>query len=264
MGQTLGRLYKIDEIRGATLISMILYHFMWDLKYIAGFEMEWYESIFAHVWQKSICITFILISGFCFSLSRNHLKRGLITFFSGGLVTLVTLLVMPENRVVFGILTFIGTAMLIMIPISKAHKYIGERINRDTLNITMLIASMLFFIVFYSVNYGFLNFIFTKVNIPRHMCKGYLADYIGFTDPTFYSTDYFSIFPWMFLFMFGYYLYEVIKPLNTSDADSMIIRFLKSKNSRAFEAIGKRTLIIYLLHQPVLYLITIIIMNFCR
>ena len=76
----------LDHLRGATLVSMILYHGCWDLVYLLGFDWEWYKGTGAWIWQQSICWTFIVLSGYCWSLGRHHLKRGLMTFGAGLLV----------------------------------------------------------------------------------------------------------------------------------------------------------------------------------
>lgn len=56
---------------------------------------------------------FILLSGFCVQLGHHTLRRGAQVFGAGALVTAVTLLFMPEDRVVFGVLTLLGSAMLL-------------------------------------------------------------------------------------------------------------------------------------------------------
>lgn len=258
------RLRKVDEIRGITLISMILYHFMWDLKYIAGIKMDWYTGLFGHVWQQSICISFILISGFCFNLGRHHLKRSLQVFICGAIITAVTLIVMPENRIVFGILTFIGSAGLIMIPLDKVVKRLAKALDEITLHMTLCIGGLLFFVVFYRINDGELNYILFKQMIPKYMCNGYLSTYIGFTDPAFYSTDYFSLLPWMFLYIVGYSVFNIIQLKCAKQHNKTVLSLvdrMKSGNCRPLEYIGNKTLIIYMLHQPVLYAVTLLIMK---
>ena len=96
------RYHLLDGIRGIVLVSMIAYHFSWNLVYLYGVKWAWYRSTGAYVWQQSICWTFILLSGFCWSMGKQPLKRGLLVFGGGLLVTAVTLAVMPYNRVVFG------------------------------------------------------------------------------------------------------------------------------------------------------------------
>ena len=108
-----GRLQLLDVIRGITLLSMIAYHGSWDLVYLAGVNWPWYHSEEAFLWQQSICWTFILLSGYCMTLSSHKWKRGALVFAAGILVTAATLVFLPEDVVVFGVLTFLGSAMLL-------------------------------------------------------------------------------------------------------------------------------------------------------
>ncbi len=101
------RYQVLDTIRGCALVSMILYHACWDLVYLFGMDWPWYHGFAAYVWQQSICWTFILLSGYCFALGRHQFRRGLTVFFCGALITAVTWTLMPENLVLFGVLTLL-------------------------------------------------------------------------------------------------------------------------------------------------------------
>ena len=92
------RQYWIDNIRAIAMISMIIFHAVWDLVYLYGMDWAWYRSDMAFVWQQSICWTFILLSGFCWSFSRNPLKQGLMVSAGGLIVTAVTLLFSYDSR----------------------------------------------------------------------------------------------------------------------------------------------------------------------
>lgn len=107
----------LDTIRGLTLVSMIVYHACWDLVYLYRLDWGWYRSFWAGIWQQSICCTFILLSGYCWQMGRHPLRRGLMSFFGGAAVSLATLLVLPETPVQFGVLTFLGSAALLTIPL---------------------------------------------------------------------------------------------------------------------------------------------------
>ena len=120
------RLHGLDLLRGVTLLSMIAYHGTWNLVYLFGVDLPWYEKLPGYIWQQSICWTFILLSGFCWSMSRNHLRRGLLVFGGGAVVSLVTCLLMPDSRILFGILTCLGSCMLLMIPLEKLLGQIGR------------------------------------------------------------------------------------------------------------------------------------------
>lgn len=64
MKSTSTRCALLDELRGLDLISMMLYHGMWDLVYLFGVRAPWYGSWQGELWQQSICWVFILLSGF--------------------------------------------------------------------------------------------------------------------------------------------------------------------------------------------------------
>ena len=107
------RLPFIDLIRGITIIEMISYHFLWDLVYLYNADIPWYKSHGAYIWQQSICWTFILLAGFSWHLGKKHMKRGLWAFGGGVVVSLVTAIVLPNDRVRYGVLTLIGSCILI-------------------------------------------------------------------------------------------------------------------------------------------------------
>lgn len=113
MKSSSSRYALLDELRGLDLISMMLYHSMWDAVYLFGVVVPWYSAGQGRLWQQSICWVFILLSGFCLPLGHHPLKRGAAVFGAGALVTVVTLLFMPEDVVWFGVLTLLGSAMLL-------------------------------------------------------------------------------------------------------------------------------------------------------
>ena len=137
----------LDTIRGLTLVSMIVYHACWDLVYLYRLDWGWYRSFWAGIWQQSICCTFILLSGYCWQMGRHPLRRGLMSFFGGAAVSLATLLVLPETPVQFGVLTFLGSAALLTIPLRPLLSRIPPRPG--------LALSFAPFLVLRDVNKGF-------------------------------------------------------------------------------------------------------------
>ena len=221
------RLHGLDLLRGVTLLSMIAYHGTWNLVYLFGVDLPWYEDLPGHIWQQSICWTFILLSGFCFSMGSRHLKRGLEVFGGGILVSAVTLIFMPENQILFGILTFTGSAMLLMIPLEKVLKKVPGVFGTA--------ASMALF------------FIFERWQAPAWFHRNLLTAYLGFPTSTFVSMDYFPIFPWIFLFIAGYFLYRIFHGRGWD------VKLFARGNVPVINWLGRHTLPIYLIHQPVLY-----------
>ncbi len=233
------RYHALDAIRGITLISMILYHATWDLVYMFGQNWTWYDREPGYVWQQSICWVFILLSGFCWSFGRKKWKRGMLIFCGGVLITVVTLLLMPENRVVFGVLTLISSCMLLMIPLDKWLKKCNPYIG--------CCVSFLLFFLFRNVNDGYLGFEkWNILKISSSMYRNLFTTYLGFPEPGFFSTDYFSILPWLFLFVAGYFLYYVALRQN-------MLKIFEHNVSKPLQWIGRHSFEIYLVHQPVLY-----------
>ncbi len=120
---------SLDILRGITLLSMIAYHAVWDVVYIAGYNLQWFQSNLAYIWQQSICWTFICLSGFCWSMGNRKLKRGVKVFLAGLLVSIITMIVIPQQRVIFGVLTLLGSSMLLMVLLDKFYVRYQERLD---------------------------------------------------------------------------------------------------------------------------------------
>lgn len=231
----------LDGLRGLTLLSMILYHMVWDLVYLFGLDWKWYRSGAAYLWQQSICWVFIFLSGFCWSLGKRKWKRGVTVFIGGLLITAVTLFVMPEDRVIFGVLTCIGSCTLLMIPFEKLFKKCNPYAG--------IAGSMALFVLVRNVNIGYLGFEAWKpVKLPDSLYRNWFTAYWGFPDAAFYSTDYFSVFPWIFLYIAGYFLYRILD-------GSRVFSWMEKRRLAPVEWLGRHSLEIYMVHQPVLYLV---------
>lgn len=240
------RFFLIDEYRGFVLINMIVYHAIWDCVYIFGYNWAWFRSDGAFLWQQAICWSFILVSGFCWQMSRHALRRGAIVFGAGIVITLATLIFMPDSRVLFGVLTLIGSSMLLMTVCDKVFRKINPCLGA--------VASFLFFLLVYPVNDGYLGIGSVKVvELPGELYSNMLTTYLGFPEPGFWSTDYFSILPWFFLYATGYFLYSAYSSLKTSKLGENIAVFLSSSICPPIGWIGRHSLIIYMLHQPIVY-----------
>ena len=114
----------LDTVRGVCILSMVAYHGMYDLVDIFGLPSAWYTGLPGYIWQQSICWTFILLSGMCWQLSRRHVKRGLLLVGCGAAITLITWLVMPSQRILYGVLNLLGLSALLLIPLDKVFRKI--------------------------------------------------------------------------------------------------------------------------------------------
>ena len=227
----------LDELRGLDLISMMFYHGMWDAVYLFGAVVPWYPAWQGHLWQQSICWVFILLSGFCLPLGHHPLKRGATVFAAGALVTVVTLLFMPEDVVWFGVLTLLGSAMVLTGLLQKWLQKIPPVVG-------LAVSLALFALTYHTMN-GYWGFGPLRWALPQGLYANYLTAYFGFYPFYFYSTDYFPLLPWLFLLWAGFYLHHLVgrermEPLRRSVCPPL-------------GWLGRHSLILYLLHQPVIF-----------
>lgn len=246
----IARYNLIDCIRGLTICSMIIYHLVWDLNYIfAEIKPSDYKlyANYIYIWQQSICWSFIFLSGFCWSMGKHHFKRGMTVFACGLFISIITAITMPKNIILFGILSFIGFAMLIMILLHK--------ILIKVPNILGLWISLSLFLLTKNINRGFLGIgSFNFYTLPDSLYSNYFTAALGFPAPSFHSADYFALFPWIFLFISGYFCYQFCQQRNW-------LQYLKSCNIAPFNICGKHSLSLYLIHQPVIYTSLFVIDN---
>ena len=233
-----------DTLRGLTLLSMVAYHGCWDMVYILGADWPWYQSSGAYLWQQSICWTFILLSGFSFSLGRRHWRRGWLVFGCGAVVTAVTVVVMPGQEIWFGVLTLLGSCMLL-------GALLERPLGRVPAGAGLVLSSALF-VLTRSVNRGYLGFEGLRLAaLPDELYRNMATAYLGFPFPGFRSTDYFSLVPWLFLFLTGYFLFRL--------TGKHLAAVPRLGRCAPLEALGRRSLLIYMLHQPVLYGLTMVL-----
>lgn len=230
------RYHLLDELRGLDLISMMLYHGMWDVVFLFGIPQKWYIGRPGFLWQQSICWVFILLSGFCLPLGHHPFRRGAVVFGAGALVTAVTLLFLPEDVVWFGVLTLLGSSMLLTAALDPLLRRVPPAVG-------VAVSALLFWGTYPTMN-GFWNLPGGRLALPQALYASWPTAYLGFMPKSFFSTDYFPLLPWLFLFWAGYFLHHLVgrgrlAPLRRSVCPPL-------------GWMGRHSLVLYLLHQPVI------------
>jgi uncharacterized membrane protein len=231
-----------DLLRGLTILSMVAYHTCWDLVYLAGHKWAWYSSPAAYWWQQSICWTFILLSGYSRAIGKRHLRHGILISVCGILVTAVTFALPPQSRILFGVLTFLGSAMLLSIPLGRLHDRLDPRAG--------IVLNFLLFLAFRHLAAGYIGFGIWKLKMPEALYHGYFMTYLGCMEKGFESADYFPLFPWYFLFCTGWHLYRLLRFFGLPKKS-----YLPSHSRGPVKLAGRHSLFCYLLHQPLIYMI---------
>lgn len=236
----------LDTIRGVLLINMVLYHGLYDVVHIMGVPMAWYTGPIGYSWQQGICWGFILLSGFCFRLSRRPLRHGLIILGAGVLVTVVTAIAMPSERIIFGVLYLLGLCGLIQCGVWALWSRL--RLPPFPAGPGLLMAALAFLLT-REVPSGYIGFEGLRLfELPAWLYRWDFMAVLGFPGPGFWSSDYFPVIPWVFLYLCGYFLWRLI-----GSRQRVMDRLRPGVRPLSF--IGRHSLLIYLLHQPALMLL---------
>lgn len=110
-----------------------------------------------------------------------------------------------------------------------------------------LAASAALFTLLRNVNQGTLGFEdWTLGTVPEGLYRNLLTAYIGFPPPDFFSTDYFSLRPGCSCSWAGHFLLPPLAgPMEAAGSGRAPVS--------ALCALGRQSLPVYMLHQPIVY-----------
>jgi tetratricopeptide (TPR) repeat protein len=126
------RFWEIDLLRGIAVVGMILFHLVFDLSYFGAFDLEVRSGLWLGL-ARSTAYLFILLVGVSLSLAAMRarvlypkeklylklVRRGVGIFALGMAVTAVTYILFNEEFIIFGVLHFIGIAVVLAYPLSQ-------------------------------------------------------------------------------------------------------------------------------------------------
>ena len=219
----------LDAWRTLAIVLMVAYHFLYDLYIFGVISADQLFSAPLNVLERFICCSFILLAGASARFSRNNLRHGLVVLGAGLVVEIGAAAAGQTIR--FGVLMLLGSSMVLWHFLGKGlQKLPGWSVAAGS--------GVLFFAVRWWTGR-------TAVSVP------WLYP-LGFTAPGFYSADYFPLLPWFFLFLTG----TALGGWCLAHREN---RLLTVSLPRALTWPGRHSLIIYVLHQPVLYGISYLI-----
>ena len=226
------RIQIIDGLRGLAVVLMVAHHLLYNLVYFLG-APEWlFTNPVFDVLRIIFAGLFIFISGISSRFSRGNIRRGLITIGLAMAITLVTYLM--DMTIWFGVLHLLGLSMLFF----GLTKKLWDRLPKKL--VPALLAKLLI-----SVQAARTAF---KPKVESALLRATLS-VMGWPQSGFMSYDYFPIFPWIFVFLLGTWagIYIIERKLPEWFYEAQFPLFAK---------IGRKALVIYLLHQPILYAAT--------
>lgn len=219
----------IDYWKSFAIFAMIIYHFIFDLNFFNLLKIDLSLPLIRFI-QLFSGLSFILISGLLFSYNfstKFPTKRFIVLSLVAFLISITTWIYPNQSYIKFGIIHFLALSTLI--------GYFTQNLPQTN---KLILGSLIILLGFY--------FQTISTNLP-------FLFFLNILTPDFSSLDFYPFFPFFGIFLLGQYLSSKLFLFN-------FLNFLP-RNS-IFEKISKHSLLIYLLHQPLLIFLILLLSNF--
>ncbi|MCF2947131.1 DUF1624 domain-containing protein [Paraglaciecola aquimarina] len=221
--QQFNRNFEVDVLRGCSIVLMIIFHFGYDLSafgwasYNTGIDIEW--RVFRVVIVSGFLLAVGMSSylGYYQSINTKKLAKGVSKLVLVALfISVSSYFMYPTTWVYFGIIHFIAIALLLSVCFVKKP------------NLSLLIALVIL------ITWYFEWITFTPLWL-------WSIENIGIPQRT---VDLVRFYPWFSVVLIGIFLMH-----------HKLFGFSVSKNAGTNKVawLGKHSLSIYLIHQPILY-----------
>lgn len=212
----------LDLMRTLAIVLMVIFHFSYDLKYFGwtnwnipdGDNWKYFRYIILTLFF--LCIGAGLVYSHAKKFNRNAFLKRLAKVFAGAVITTSMSLVMfPQQWIYFGVLQFIVVASILSIAFVPFPK-------------VSLVTGIAIILAAY---FGFIS-----KRWPFSFFDEYLPQY---------TTDFVALFPWLGVILLGMVL---------AHSQWFNRQYLPHNTLTEKLAVpGKHSLIIYLIHQPIMF-----------
>ncbi len=231
---TIPRIALVDFLRGAALIGMTVYHFVYDLEFFALKESGYSEQL--HWWMLATVVagSFVFLTGASLYLAHAHKirwrpwsQRLAVIMLAALAITGVTRFVTPESYIFFGILHMIAFASVAGLAFLRAPWWLAAA------------AAAAIFAIDESVSSEWLN--------------ASSVSWLGLASVTPMASDFRPVFPWLAPALLGIGTAKLCH--RQGWLHGLAIPKLDGMLERAVRFLGRHSLLYYLLHQPVLFVL---------
>lgn len=226
------RYQYLDILRWLCIFLMVLFHLNYSLVHIFGIETLNISQNFWYVVGRVSALWFMIISGVSYylaskkysakQLQQKYLKYSWALAVIALAITLVTYLLIPEQLIVFGILHLFAVSFFLL-PLVTSSKI------SSAISLIIIILAIFF--------------------LEKQVSNGYLFP-LWMYNSDFRSADYYPLIPYFWYILGWYFIAQICDRYN-------MLRILHIKRNlylpeRVFSYIGKKSLIIYIIHQPII------------
>lgn len=239
MAKTGQRIHLMDELRGFAVLCMVFYHAFYTFAFLIGWDFSRVLLDFFTPAEPWFAGGFVFLSGIAGNLSRSNLKRGLKLAVVAVGVSAVTILFVPQEAIYFGILHLLSVSMVLA---GLCKRWL----DRVPLWAGAAVCTALFLFTM-GVEYGYLGIArLPLLWLPEPWYATNWLVPLGLYNSTFFSADYFPVFPWLFLFFCGLFAGRYA-------ADGRLPAWMYRPHIKPLAFLGRHALVVYIAHQPAIY-----------
>ena len=229
------RIHLLDVLRGGLVLAMVIYHFFWDLGYFMFIDLKYMTQGVPLFLAQCIGASFIIISGISLKLASlsddfriKFFKRIGLLISVCFLITSITFFLNKTSFIFFGILHLLATCSFIGLFLLKVkHNYI------------------LFILFVFSL--------IPSVSRIKYELPIYFS-WLGLNIEVPITNDFYPLFPWVSFYIFGLWVYKPFISYITIKSRSNPFNYYKfSYIYKSLLFLGRNSLTIYILHQPIFF-----------
>lgn len=236
------RAFELDALRGLALLLMVLHHLIFDLRYLLELPVFAFQETgwFIDLLQPFFLNVFLVISGVCCTFSRSNTKRGLRLLLVAVVLSVATwaasVLSGYDLYIYFNVLHLLAVGILLYAWLTHGENKTGRRLPRTDVLLLLLAAALLWGASLLPQAAGFGRWWLLPLGLPPQL--------------DFTMSDYLPLIPWLGFFLIGALIGRHAYAGRCSAFPGAPGWLLQA--SQPFAYLGRHSLLIYVLHQPVL------------